>query len=213
MDKDLYFGSPIKRWKASPEFVKYIDKKCNPYIKGAKELTKHAIKERNKIFKKDLKDFGMSHHSKSLVQDPNLQELKNHIIEQSCTFLEEAGFNIENHKVFFRDLWVQEFGTIGGHHMPHIHSNNHVCGFLFLKCTKDTPRVVFHDPRPGAEMTRLPEKDFNKITPASYAFHFIPTPGTFIMFPAYLAHEFTVDNGIAPCRFIHWNIQLVRTHV
>ena len=29
------------------------------------------------------------------------------------------------------------------------------------------------------------------------------------MFPGYLEHEFTVDYGIEPFRFIHWNIQAV----
>ena len=31
-------------------------------------------------------------------------------------------------------------------------------------------------------------------------------PGTLIIFPGYLEHEFSVDFGIEPFRFIHWNI-------
>jgi hypothetical protein len=34
-------------------------------------------------------------------------------------------------------------------------------------------------------------------------------PGTLIIFPGYLEHEFAVDHGIEPFRFIHWNIQAV----
>ena len=211
-DTALYFGCPIKRWKASSQFVKRINKFCDPYIKDARELSKYAIKERNKIYKKDLKDFGMSHHSKSLINDINLADLRKTIVDYSSKFLEDSGFNIDSHSLFFRECWVQEFATKGGHHMPHIHSNNHVCGFLFLKCTDDTSRVVFHDPRPGALMSRLPEKDPDKITPASFAFNFRPKPGEFIMFPAYLLHEFTIDHGIDPFRFIHWNIQFIPHH-
>ena len=32
-------------------------------------------------------------------------------------------------------------------------------------------------------------------------------PGTLIIFPGYLEHEFSVDFGIEPFRFIHWNIK------
>ena len=38
---------------------------------------------------------------------------------------------------------------------------------------------------------------------------FKPKPGTLIIFPGYLEHEYAVDFGIEPFRFIHWNIQAV----
>ena len=40
-------------------------------------------------------------------------------------------------------------------------------------------------------------------------FHLRPKPGTLIIFPGYLEHEYAVDFGIEPFRFIHWNIQAV----
>jgi oxalate decarboxylase/phosphoglucose isomerase-like protein (cupin superfamily) len=40
-------------------------------------------------------------------------------------------------------------------------------------------------------------------------FHLKVKPGTLIIFPGYLEHEFTVDHGKEPFRFIHWNIQAV----
>ena len=39
--------------------------------------------------------------------------------------------------------------------------------------------------------------------------HFRPQPGTLIIFPGYLEHEFSIDFGIESFRFIHWNIQAV----
>ena len=39
--------------------------------------------------------------------------------------------------------------------------------------------------------------------------HFKPKPGTLILFPGYLEHEFSVDFGKEPFRFIHWNIQAI----
>jgi hypothetical protein len=31
-----------------------------------------------------------------------------------------------------------------------------------------------------------------------------------IFFPAYLEHQYTVDDGVEPFRFIHFNLQAVR---
>jgi hypothetical protein len=39
--------------------------------------------------------------------------------------------------------------------------------------------------------------------------HFRPQPGTLLIFPGYLEHEFAVDHGKAPFRFIHWNITAI----
>ena len=39
--------------------------------------------------------------------------------------------------------------------------------------------------------------------------HFKPQPGILIIFPGYLEHEYAIDFGIEPFRFIHWNIQAV----
>ena len=38
-------------------------------------------------------------------------------------------------------------------------------------------------------------------------------PGTLIFFPAYVAHEFAVDMGIEPFRFIHFNLQAIRNDI
>ena len=39
--------------------------------------------------------------------------------------------------------------------------------------------------------------------------HFTPKPGALIIFPGYLEHEYAVDHGKEPFRFIHWNITAV----
>ena len=58
-------------------------------------------------------------------------------------------------------------------------------------------------------MIQLPEKNQNEITDASQKINFRPKPGTFIFFESYIGHEFVVDHGIEPFRFIHFNIQAV----
>ena len=109
-----------------------------------------------------------------------------------------------------KDLWVQEFSKEGGgNHNSHIHSNSHISGFYFLKCSEKTSFPIFHDSRNGKLMIQLPQKNESVITPSSEKVNFQVKPGTFIFFNSYLGHEFPVDYGIDPFRFIHFNIQAV----
>ena len=43
--------------------------------------------------------------------------------------------------------------------------------------------------------------------------HYRPAPGDLVIFPGYLEHEFVIDHGKDPFRFIHWNIQAVSKEV
>jgi hypothetical protein len=91
-----------------------------------------------------------------------------------------------------------------------VHWDNHISGFYFLKCSDKTSYPVMHDPRGGAMMTKLPLKDKSKVSHMSDSIHYKPKPGTLIFFPAYIPHEFVVDDGVEDFRFIHFNLQAVR---
>lgn len=58
-------------------------------------------------------------------------------------------------------------------------------------------------------MNLLPEKNNNNLTLATHIINVKPENGKFVFFNSYLQHEFIVDNGIDPFRFIHFNIQAV----
>ena len=58
-------------------------------------------------------------------------------------------------------------------------------------------------------MTRLPQKDGNKITFANESVHYKVQPGTMVLIPGYTPHQYPVDHGLDSFRFIHWNIQAV----
>jgi uncharacterized protein (TIGR02466 family) len=196
-----YFQSPI--WsETKPEFVKSLTKATDKYIKEAKKNNKKIIKETN--------DFGFSHHSGPLFNDNNFLDFRNYISQKSWQFLENQGFDLSGHKMFYSEMWVQEFAKNGGgHHSIHVHWNQHVSGFYFLKCSDKTSYPIFHDPRPGAVMTKLPEKNSSVISSSTSQIHFKAVPGSLILFPGYMPHEFTVDHGKAPFRFIHVNLQAV----
>ena len=47
------------------------------------------------------------------------------------------------------------------------------------------------------------------VWPGTELIHFKPEPGLLMFFPGYLEHEFSVDHGKEPFRFIHFNISAV----
>ena len=198
-----YFKTPI--WfEQKPEFLNSLNKASNKYIKEAKNC------EKAKAHIKKHGDFGTSYHSPSLVDDNDFFDFRNYVGQKSWDFLDWQGFDLTDYAAVFSEMWVQEFSKKGGgHHSAHVHWNQHVSGFYFLKCSDKTSYPVFHEPRTGARTTKLKLKDTKDIVPASEIIHFKPRPGTLLIFPGYLEHEFVVDLGIDQFRFIHWNIQAI----
>jgi hypothetical protein len=177
--------------------------------KASDKYINEAI-ERNKKLLINNKDFGFAYHSESLIEDVNFNKFIKFICKRSYSILDEQGYDLTNYILSVRNLWVQEFSKEGGgNHNTHTHYESHISGFYFLKCSDKTSIPVFHDPRPGKLMIQLPQKDENIITTASEKAPYTPKPGTFIFFNSYLGHEFLVDHGIEPFRFIHFNIQAI----
>jgi hypothetical protein len=58
-------------------------------------------------------------------------------------------------------------------------------------------------------MTQLKQKDESQATLSSEKINFKILPGTLIIFNSYLTHEFVMDAGIEPFRFIHFNLQAI----
>ena len=202
MQKHEYFKTPI--WtEERPEFVKSLNKASDKYIKEARKKDKKIIKQ--------FGDFGTSHHSTPLTLDNDFMDLRNYIGQKSWEFLDYHGYDMKQYTTMFSEMWVQEFSKKGGgHHSTHLHWNQHVSGFYFLKCSEETSFPIFHDPRPAAKITKLRLKpDLKGIFYGTERIHYRPQPGTLIIFPGYLEHEYAVDHGKAPFRFIHWNIQAV----
>ena len=182
LSESVYFSSPVYSIEI-PEWVSYVNKVCDKYIKEAKKNNIKNIKEREKAFNK----------------------------KTSWNILNHMGYNLNDYELFFTEFWVQEFAEKGGgHHEGHIHYDNHISGFYFLKCSEKTSIPVFHDPRHAKIMTQLPLKKEIDITLGTHQIHYKPKPGTMIFFPAYMEHQYLVDNGIEPFRFIHFNLQAVR---
>ena len=131
-------------------------------------------------------------------------------IYRTLRLLVEMGFDLTNHQIFITELWVQEFAKQGGgNHTLHTHWNGHISGFYFLKASEKTSRPLFEDPRAGNMMNLLPEKDKTQVTYASSQINYEVKPGRMIFFPSYMPHQYIVDMGYEPFRFIHWNCQAI----
>ena len=208
LNLEEYFKCPI--WYADvPEFVDDLNKASDKYIKQSKKNLKKQIEKRNKKFG-DKGDMGHVFHSTSLISDSKFIKLMDYIGATAYNLLGEMGFDLTNYQVFTTELWVQEFAKQGGgHHTLHTHWNGHISGFYFLKADESTSMPMFEDPRPGNVMNLLPEKDKTKVTHASSQIQYQVKPGRMIFFPSYMPHQYIVDMGYKPFRFIHWNIQAI----
>ena len=119
-------------------------------------------KEYKDRVKKKGSDFGEVAHSYPIAGDPELKFYIDHIGQRSWEFLDQMGFDLSNHTCVFTECWVQEFPKDGGgHHNSHVHPNNHVSGFLYLKRDEDGPVPVIHDPRPAALIISFTRKRSN----------------------------------------------------
>ena len=208
LNREDYFKSPI--WFAdSPEFVEDLNKASDKYIEEAKKTIQPDIDKRNKL-NKTKGDLGSVYHSTTLIGDPNFKTIIDYIGATSHNLLIEMGFDMSNHQLFTTEMWVQEFAKDGGgHHTLHTHWNGHISGFYFLKASDKTSKPVFEDPRAGNVMNLLPEANKKNITYASTQVNYEAKPGRIIFFPSYIPHQYLVDAGSEPFRFIHWNCQAI----
>jgi len=208
LNREDYFKCPI--WFAdAPEFVSEIDKASDSYINIARKNLQSDINKRNKT-NKTKGDLGSVYHSTTLIGDPKFKTLTDYIGATSHNLLMEMGFDMSDHQLFTTEMWVQEFAKSGGgHHTLHTHWNGHISGFYFLKASDKTSMPLFEDPRAGNVMNLLPELDKTKVTYASSMVHYKVQPGRMIFFPSYMPHQYIVDLGIEPFRFIHWNCQAI----
>ena len=214
LDTNWYFSTPVYSIM-KPEWLDKTIKATDKYIAESYKRKAEDKKARKKFLGNKnylkVKDHGWSYHSTPLTGDPELKELESYVGATSFNLMSEWGYDMDNYSLFFTEFWVQEFSKNGGgHHDTHVHWDNHISGFYFLKCSDKTSVPVFQDPRAGAMMTKLPMKDNTKISHMSDNLHYRPKPGQLIIFPAYVPHQFTVDDGIDDFRFIHFNLQAIR---
>ena len=211
MFKSEYFASPVYV-EEKPEWVDKLNNLSNPYIKQARDDQKENNQKRLEHGYKN--DIGMTYHSGPLEPDENFRFFHDYVAQKSRWCLDDMGYDMSHYSLVYTESWVQEFSFNGaGHHWFHTHSNNHISGFYFLKCSDKTSRPFFQDPRTAHVPLKLKEKDSTKISNVNDLVNFNVKPGTLMLFPAYMSHAYMVDHGIEPFRFIHINIRAVEKDI
>jgi uncharacterized protein (TIGR02466 family) len=213
-NRSYYFSTPIYTIE-KPEWLSQLDNASNKYIKASKKHHEKDLNLRSIKYKKNIGDLGFSFNSTSLINDPDFKVLQDYVGVHSWQMLNEMGFDMLAYELYWTEFWVQQFGRNGGgHHEGHIHYDNHVSGFYFLRCSENTSYPVFHDPRYAKHMNNMPlHKDAKATSPAADKVMYKPKPGTLIFFPAYVEHQYVVDDGIDDFRFIHFNLQAIRKSI
>ena len=214
---DLKTVSLFDTFVYQAEIPKYLDNKdfmaaCNEHTDKAIKNTQQKIEERQKKYNAAIKDHGMSYHSESkLYEDDRFYNFELLVRNTAYNILANQGFDLSNHTLDYTEMWIQKFAYEGGGHQDtHVHWDNHVSGFYFVECSDKTSRPIFHDPRSGRMMLNLPIKNHSKLCPAMERQIIKVKPGTLLMFNSWLPHQFSVDNGIDPFRFIHFNLQATK---
>ena len=142
MSTEWHFATPVYTIM-KPEWLTTAIKTTDKFIDTAYKREAPNLKERKKFLgNKDylkVKDHGMSYHSTPLNGDPGLKELEGYIGATAYNLMDEWGYDMKKYTMFFTEFWVQEFSKKGGgHHDTHVHWDNHISGFYFLKCTDKT---------------------------------------------------------------------------
>ena len=196
------FKCPIYLGK-KPEWVKELNKASDPIIARIKKSYKDKLK------KKEINHLPNSYHSESIWLYPAFKPLAAFILQQSFNILHWQGYQLKDRIPMLTELWVQEFPEEGGFHDIHVHGNNHISGFYFLKANEKTSHPVFHDPRPGKTMTDLMMREPAKLNYGSSQMHYKVKPGDFMFFNSYMPHSYVHHKGKEKFRFIHFNMQAV----
>ena len=201
----LIYQAEIPKYLGDKDFMSV----CNEHTDKAIKNTQQKIEERQKKYNLAIKDHGMSYHSESkLYEDDRFYNFELLVRNTAYNILTDQGFDLSNHTLDYTEMWIQKFAYDGGGHQDtHVHWDNHISGFYFVDCSERTSKPIFHDPRQGRMMLNLPIKDHSKLCPAMERQIIKVKPGTLLMFNSWLPHQFSVDDGIDPFRFIHFNIQ------
>ena len=201
----LIYQAEIPEYLSNKDFMDV----CNEHTDKAIKNTQQKIEERQKKYNTTIKDHGLSYHSESkLYEDDRFHNFELLVRNTAYNILANQGFDLSNHTLDYTEMWIQKFAHDGGGHQDtHVHWDNHISGFYFVDCSERTSKPIFHDPRQGRMMLNLPIKDHSKLCPAMERQIIKVKPGSLLLFNSWLPHQFSVDDGLDPFRFIHFNIQ------
>jgi len=139
--------------------------------------------------------------------EPWAADFAQYVSQTAWNILNAQGYGMDKLVTYFTEMWTQEHNFHSAID-THVHGGGaQISAFYFLEVPENACKLIIHDPRPAKVIIDLPERDDNKVTPASRMIVFTPQEGTLFFAPAYLPHQFTRNlNPDKPVRFVHMNI-------
>ena len=147
-------------------------------------------------------------HSKdNLHNHPNFSDLRSEIFN----FADEAFLHLGVQKMYMPEI-TGMWGIInppGSSNRLHNHPYNFLSGVFYLQVPEDSGQIIFHDPKPQAEVLSPPKVENHSIHVA-HRVNFKPKNGTLIFFPSYLNHEVEENNSQDDRIIVSFNINFKR---
>ena len=131
----LIYQAEVPKYLEDKSFMAVCDEHTDKAIADAKQ----SIDNRHKRFNAHIKDHGMSYHSgPELYKDERLGDFELLVRNTGRNILTDQGFDISNYTLDYTEMWIQKFAYEGGGHQDtHVHWDNHISGFYFLKLSFD----------------------------------------------------------------------------
>ena len=165
------------------------------------------FKKEDQIGVKGRSTDGGWHSKDNLHNHPNFSNLRSEIFN----FADEAFMHLGVQKMYMPEM-TGMWGIInppGSSNKLHNHPYNFLSGVFYLQVPENSGQIIFHDPKPQAEVLSPPKVENHSIHVA-HRVNFQPKTGTLLFFPSYLNHEVEENNSQDDRIIVSFNINFKR---
>ena len=165
------------------------------------------FKKEDQIGVKGRSTDGGWHSKDNLHNHPNFSNLRSEIFN----FADEAFMHLGMQKMYMPEM-TGMWGIInppGSSNKLHNHPYNFLSGVFYLQVPENSGQIIFHDPKPQAEVLSPPKVENHSIHVA-HRVNFQPKNGTLLFFPSYLNHEVEENNSQDDRIIVSFNINFKR---
>ena len=160
-------------------------------VKEHEQLNKSLLKYINEIRKKDPQGTKKSNilgwHSPDFdLKDESIKNFFDKISPMIKDVTQDMMWDLEKFAVKILSCWSivnNKFASNAGH----IHANSLISSAYYVSVNKDSGKIIFDDPRPGATIKKGPYTNITKWNEGNVTVE--PENGLLVMFPSYLVHH------------------------
>ena len=135
--------------------------------------------------------------TRDLTKEPEFQPFLNFVLERGKHFLELQGY--DSSRVPWKPYMFANNFKEGSNHPRHLHSQCTLSGIYYLKTPPGSSKIIFTPNQPFKDFFdyMFMVKDENNWY-SMQKVEYTPTPGTLLIWPAWLYHEVPPNNSTEP---------------